>query len=150
MTSMSAVNDFLSNKKLAVVGVSRSGKKFGNSVYREMKAKGYEMYPVNPNTNEIEGDKCYPDLESLPDDVKGAIIVVPPAEAENLIESASKKGINHIWLQQGAHSQKAVELCEHKGINYVSGECIFMFAEPVNGGHKFHRWIWKLIGKYPK
>jgi len=150
MTTKTAVEIFLIQKKLAVIGISRNKKKFGNVIYKELKSKGYDVYPVNPNTAIIEGDKCYPDLKSLPDEVTGAVVVVPPAQSEKVIKSAYEKGIKNIWLQQGAHSDKAVEICEEKGMNYVKGECILMFAEPVTSIHKFHRWIWKLIGKYPK
>ena len=80
MNSKKLVDDFVALKKIAVVGVSRKKAKFGNTIYREMREKGYWVYPVNPNADVIEGDTCYPDLLSLPEKVDGVIINVPPVQ----------------------------------------------------------------------
>jgi len=150
MASLAEVNDFVSTKNLAVVGVSRNGKKFGNAILKELKSKGYNLFPVNPNADEIEGEKCYPNLQSISEEAEGAILVVPPEQSEKVVKKAVEVGINKIWLQQGAESEKAIQLCKDHNISVVHGECILMFAEPVKSFHSFHRWIWKLIGKLPK
>lgn len=149
MTTMAAVENITSLKKLGIAGVSRNSKKFGNTIYREMKKKGYDVYPINPHADQIEGDACYRDVASLPE-VEGIIINTPKDQSLKVLGDAKEKGIKNVWLQQGAHSEEAVKFCEENDMNYVAGECIFMFMDPVEGGHKFHRWIWKLIGKYPK
>jgi predicted CoA-binding protein len=149
MTTMESVKKITSLKRLGVAGVSRNNKKFGNSIYREMKKRGYDVYPVNPHADQIEGDLCYKDIASLPE-VDGLIINTPAEQSLKILTDAKEKGINNVWLQQGSHNKETIKFCEENNINYVSGECIFMFMEPVEGGHKFHRWIWKLIGKYPK
>ena len=150
MTSKALVEEFISQKSLAVVGVSRDPKKFGNSVYRELKQKGYEVFAVNPNTEEIGGERVYPNLEALPKKVGGVVVVVPPRVTEQVVREAAEAGIKRIWMQQGAESKTALRLCEEKGLKTVSRECILMFAEPVASFHKFHRWIWKLFGKLPQ
>lgn len=88
MTTKAAVRDFLDQRTLAVVGVSRQGKKFGNAAYNELKAKGYQVYPVHPHADTLEGDRCYPSLSALPEPVGGALIVVPPHETEKVVKSS--------------------------------------------------------------
>jgi len=150
MTIKTAVNDFLAQRTLAIVGVSRSREKFGNMAYRELRAKGYRLFPVNPKADSIEGDHCYQSLNALPSAVEGALIIVPPAETEQVVRDAAAAGIRHVWMQQGAESDAAIRFCEDNEISVVYGECILMFAEPVAFYHLMHRWVWRLLGKLPK
>ena len=150
MTTKAMVNDFLDQRTLAVVGVSRDGKKFGNTAYKELKAKGYRVIPVNPHAEAIEGDLCYPSLSDLPDPVDGVLIVVPPSETEKVVREAAEAGITRVWMQQGAESVAAVRFCEEQGISAVHGECILMFAETGAFHHRLHRWVWGLLGKLPQ
>ncbi len=150
MVTKSMIEDFLSQQKIAIVGVSRNKNKFGNTVYKELKKKGYQVFPVNPNATEIKGDRCFPDVEALPEKVDGMVFVTQPKQTEIVLQSAEKVGIKKVWLQQGAESEKAIKFCEEKNIDCVFGECILMFAEPVGFGHKLHRWVWKVFGKLPK
>jgi hypothetical protein len=150
MTNKATVEEFLTERTLAVVGVSRSGKKFGNTIFRELKDKGYRVYPVNPAAEEIEGVKCYPDIATVPKDAGGVVVVVPPAQTVQVVRDALRAGIRKLWIQQGAESQEALAFCETNGLNVVSNECILMFAPPVGSIHKFHRFIWKLFGKLPR
>ena len=150
MNTKAAVDDFLAQRSLAVVGVSRGGKKFGNTAYRELKAKGYRLFPVHPEAEALEGNPCYPGLSSLPEHVGGVLVVVPPAQTEQVLRDASAANIPRVWLQQGAESEEAIRFCKEQGISVVAGECILMFAEPLRFYHKPHRWVWKLLGKLPK
>ncbi len=149
MTQQSVVETFLSHKTLALVGVSRSGKKFGNAVLRELKSKGYEILLVHPEVTEIDGQACYAALSELPDRVGGLVLVVPPVQTEKLVREAHAAGIKNIWMQQGSASEDSVNFCQGKGITLISGECILMFAQP-QGLHKFHHWLWGVLGKQPK
>jgi hypothetical protein len=149
MTSRAAVDDFLSRQTLAVVGVSRQGNKFGNMAFKELKAKGYTVLPVNPRAETIEGERCYPDLQALPEGVEGVLIVVPPEETEKVVRQAAQAGIPSVWLQQGAESEAAIRFCQEQGLNLVHSHCILMFAEPTGLGHRLHRWVWGLLGKLP-
>jgi predicted CoA-binding protein len=150
MTTKAVVNDFLSQRSLAVVGVSRGGKKFGNTAYKELKAKGYRLFPVHPNAESIEGDRCYPNLGALPEPVGGVLIVVPPAQTEQVVREVAAAGIHRIWMQQGAESEAAIRFCEENGVSAVHGECVLMFAEPAAFYHRMHRWLWGLLGKLPR
>ncbi|MBT8378491.1 MAG: CoA-binding protein [Ignavibacteria bacterium] len=143
------IDEFLEQKKLAVVGVSRKKNKFGNVIYRELKKKGFQVYPINPNTDIVEGDICYPDLFSLPEKVDGAVVNVPPAQTEKIVKEIKEAGITKVWLQQGSQSDDSIKYCERNEIECVSNECILMFAEPAGFIHRAHRWVWGALGKLP-
>ncbi len=150
MTTKAMIDDFLAQRTLAIVGVSRKTEKFGCTVYRELKAKGYKVFPVNPHAEEVLGDRCYPNLGALPEPVGGVVIVVPPAETERVVQDAAAAQIRRVWMQQGAESEAALRFCKDNGMSVVSGECIMMFAQPVGFGHGLHRWVWGLLGKLPQ
>lgn len=150
MTTKAQIEEFVSHKTLGVVGVSRDTKKFGHMVFDELRKKGYKAYPVNPNAAELYGVKCYPNITALPKDTEGVVIVVPPARAEELVKEAKTRGINQVWLQQGAESRAALAFCEQNKMNAIGGECILMHLEPVGSFHGFHRFFRKLFGGMPK
>jgi predicted CoA-binding protein len=150
VASKSAVMDFVGQRSLAVVGVSRKGNKFGNTAYRELKAKGYQLVPVHPQAETLEGDRCAKNLASLPAPVGGVLVIVPPQQAEQVVQEAAAAGIKRVWLQQGAESPAAIRLAESKGMSVVAGECILMFAEPAGFGHRAHRWVKGVFGGLPK
>jgi len=149
MTSKKLVEEFLEQKKIAVVGVSRKKTKFGNAIYKELKQKGYVVFPINPNMNVFEGDVCYPDLLSLPEKVDAAVINVPPAQTVKVVKEANEAGIKKVWLQQGSQSEVALKYCEENNIDCVSNECILMFAQPSAFIHRAHKWVWNVLGKLP-
>jgi predicted CoA-binding protein len=148
--SRSIIQKFLSLKTIAVVGVSRNKDKFGNMIFRELRSKGYKVLAVNPNADMVEGERCYPGLGALPEKPDGVVLVIPPQETLNLIHEAAQLGIEYIWLQQGANSLKGEELCKEMNLKFVSGECIFMYLDPVESIHAFHRFFKRLFGKMPK
>ena len=150
MTSKAIVKEFLEQPTLAVVGVSRAGNKFGNTAYKELKSKGYRVYPVHPEADAIDGDRCYPSLNALPEPVDGVLIVVPPQQTEKVVREAAEAGIRRVWMQQGAESVAAVRFCEEQGMDVVHNECVLMFAEPTAFPHRLHRCVWRLLGKLPE
>jgi uncharacterized protein len=150
MTNQRSVDDFLSQPKLAVAGVSRSGRGFGNIAWKTLAKKGYEVLPVNPQAEEIDGQRCYRSFADLPPDVGGVLVVVPPAETESVVRDAAAAGIRRVWMQQGADSPAALQTCRDLGIDAVSGECILMFVEGPGFPHNLHRWIWGALGKLPQ
>jgi hypothetical protein len=149
MNSKKIVEDFIAQKKIAIVGVSRKKTKFGNAIYKELKQKGYQVFPINPNMQTFEGDVCYPDLLSLPEKVVAVVINVPPVQTEKVVREAKEAGINKVWLQQGSQSDEAIKFCKENGIDCVSNECILMFAQPSAFIHRAHKWIWGVLGKLP-
>jgi len=149
MSSKNMVEEFLAQKKIAIVGVSRKKTKFGNAIYKELNQKGYQVFPINPHINVYEGDNCYPNLLSLPVKVDAVVINVPPVQTEKVVREAKQAEINKVWLQQGSQSDEAVKYCEENEIDCVSNECILMFAQPTAFVHRVHRWIWGALRKLP-
>jgi predicted CoA-binding protein len=150
MTTRAAVDDFLAEHTLAVVGASRSGRGFGNAAFRELRSKGYRLFAVHPEAEQVEGERCYPSLKALPEPVGGALIIVPPQQTEKVVRDAAEAGIRRIWIQQGAESDEAIGFCREQGLEVVSGQCILMFAQPVGAFHRFHGWFWRMLGRAPK
>lgn len=150
MTKLSSINAFLEPKEMAVCGVSRNKKKFGRVVYDTLKERGFKLYGVNPNMTDIDGDPCFHDVSHLPGHVKYLYIVTPGKQTEGIVAKAIDKGIHNIWMQQMSESDEAIDLAEQNGISLIKKECILKFAEPVTGVHKFHRFLSKLFGMYPK
>lgn len=137
---------FVAQQTLAVVGVSRT-RGFGNDLYRHLKQKGFRVFPVNSQTDSVEGERCFRRLDDVPEKIDGVVTVVPPAQAKNVVEDCARLGIKHVWMQQGSESDEAVALCRAQGIAEVHGACLLMHT---GGGfpHSLHRWIWRKLGKY--
>ena len=120
MTTKSAIDDFVSQRTFAIVGVSRSGKKFGNNTFRELTSHGYKLYPIHPEAETLEGVPAYKDFASLPEKVNGVIVIVPPAQTEKVVQDAAAAGIKRIWMQQGAQSDSAARTASLKFMASVS------------------------------
>jgi predicted CoA-binding protein len=132
-----------------MVGVSRNPKKFGYAAFKELKEKGLNIIPVNPAAAEILGVKVYPNVSSLPAEVRGIIVMTKKDQTLEVVKEAKAKGIKNIWIQQMADSKEALMELEGSDINYITGECILMHYKP-HSFHKFHRAINKFFGKFPK
>jgi len=148
-TSSSAVERFLAQPALALVGASRSGKKFGNVILKELLSKGLRVYPLNPAVASIDGVRCYAHFADMPEPIGGVIICVSPDDAVTAVRDAAEAGIMHVWLQQGAESPYVGNLCIELGLDAVIGECILMFARPT-GIHKMHRTLDGVLGRLPR
>jgi predicted CoA-binding protein len=150
MNSRQAIDDFMSQRTLALVGISRGGGKFGNAIFKELRAKAYRVFPVHPQAFEVQGHSCWPSLLQLPEKVGGVVIVVPPAETEKVVRDVVQAGIPRVWMQQGSESPAAIRHCQENGVQVVSGQCLLMFLEPAAFFHRVHRWFWKILGKLPR
>lgn len=149
MATLKQIEEFLDSGPIAMAGVSRNPKKFGFAAFRELKEKGLNIIPVNPYADEIHGSKVYHDIKSLPDDVRGLIVMTGKSQTAGVIREAREKGIKQIWLQQMAETKEALKELEGSGINYVTKECILMHYKP-HSIHKFHGVIRKFFGRFPK
>jgi uncharacterized protein len=150
------VNDFLSQKRIAVAGVSRTpDSSAANGIYRRLRDSGYEVFPVNPNADEVEGTVCYHDLKSIPGKVDGVIIVTRPEAADQLVHDCADVGINRVWMHNGIHSmgtsvsQNAVQFCKEHDISVIAGACPLMFGKTSDGFHRFFKSCLQLFGKLP-
>ena len=153
MKNINTLNDieaFLAGKNLALAGASRNGKKFGNTVLRELRARGHEVLPVHPDACEIEGLACRRSLKELAGKTDSLLLVVPPARTEELVRQAAEFGITKVWMQQGAQSPEAVKFCREHGISVIAGECILMYLDPAAWPHRLHRRLRSLFGRMPR
>ena len=141
------IEDFVQSKRLAVVGVSRSGKKFGNAIYTELKQRGYQVFIIHPEAQEIAGERCYPNLAAVRGQVDGVVINVSPVKAKQALREAVEAGITKIWLQQGSDNAEVLALARELGVTVISGKCILMYAQPVKSIHGWHRAIAKVFGQ---
>jgi len=149
MATLKQIQEFIASEPIAMAGVSRNPKKFGFAAFRELKEKGMKIFPVNPHATEIHGVKVFPDIKSLPEEVKGLIIMTNKKQTPGVIQEAKEKGIKQIWIQQMAENSEALRALEDSGINYITKECILMHYKP-HGIHKFHAAIRKFFRTYPR
>ena len=144
MTSPRAIQRFLAAPAIAVVGVSRNRHKFGNAACRTLRDKGYRIYQIHRQATRIDEHECFPCLADVPEKVESVLIVVPRWEALDVIREAAAAGARHVWLQQGAESEAAINLATSLGLDVVAGECVLMFANPT-GIHLLHRGFRRLL-----
>lgn len=151
------VADFLSQKRIAIAGVSRNNNRHpsANLIYGRLKSTGHEVFPVNPSMQTFEGDCCFPDLKSIPDGVDGVVIVTRPEITELVVRDCSEAGVRSVWMHKSigkgsSVSPKAVEYCSQHNINVIAGSCPMMYGEKVDFGHMCLHWILKLTGGLPK
>lgn len=148
-----AAADFLSLRRIAVAGVSRDGKQAANLIYRRLRTAGYEVSPVNPAADEVEGDRCYGSLAEIPGGVEGVVVVTPPEDAAGVARECAALGIRRLWFHRsfvgGSVSDEAAEVCEREGLTAILGACPLMFLDPVDMGHRCIRWVLGVTGKLP-
>jgi uncharacterized protein len=147
------VADFLSARRLAVAGVSRSPNQPANAILRRLRDGGHDVIAINPHADQLENVKCYPDLAAVPGVVDGLMVVVPPAAAESLVRQAAARGITRIWFHRsfgdGSVSEAALKACAELGIRPIVGGCPLMVCPPVDVAHRCMRWLLARRGRIP-
>jgi len=153
-TLKQAIDDFLAQKRIAVAGVSRSSDQAANLVYRGLRKANYEVFAVNPNVDEVEGDTCYHDLKSISGGVDAVVIATAPEVTEAVVRECSEQGIARVWMHRsfgkGSVSEQAVAFCRENGITAIAGGCPMMFLPGTDFGHRCMRWVLSLTGGLPK
>lgn len=151
------VQNFLAQKKIAVVGVSDKRETGCNLNYKKFKEAGYQVYAVNPRISMFEGDPCYADLNSIPDKVDAVFILANPKVTEQIVQQCVSLGVKHVWMHcmmgvkpglaanMTSVSQTAVDTCRANGIEVIPGSCPNQFLQP-DFGHKMMRGLWSLLG----
>ncbi|HEY5012024.1 MAG TPA: CoA-binding protein [Acidimicrobiia bacterium] len=156
MTSVKdAASVFLANKRIAVTGVSRKAEGHGsNAVYKRLRDRGYEVFAVNPNAEEVEGDRCYHDLKSIPGGVEAVVIATRPDRAEATMLECAELGIKQTWMHrafgEGSVCDDATVYGRDHGITVIDGGCPLMFDPTADIGHKMMRFVFTRTGKVPK
>ena len=151
------VKDFLSQKSIAVSGVTRNREDAANLAYKKLKAGSYRVYAINPNTATFDGDTCYPDLGALPEKVDAVFIVNRPTITEQIVRQCIELGVTRVWTHCSlgtnprfaqsisSSSAEVVRLCRENNITLIPGACINMFLKP-DGGHAAMRGILRVFG----
>ena len=151
------VQDFLSQKKIAVVGVSDQRETGCNANHQRFKSAGYTVYAVNPRMKTFDGAPCYPDLKSIPEKPDAVFILASPKVTEQIVRQCVDLGIQHVWMHcmmgtkpglvpsMTSVSQEAVEMCKANGITVIPGSCPNQFLNP-DFGHGLMRRLWRLVG----
>ena len=148
------VDDFLTQKRIAVAGVSRDNSRHpvGNLIYRRLKDTGHDVFAINPHMDTYAGERCYPDVKSIPGGVDGVVIVTRPEVTEGIVHDCNDAGIRRVWMHQslarkaGSVSAAAVEYCHQHGITVIAGGCPMMYGDGADLGHRCMRVVLKLTG----
>ena len=145
-----AIEDFLSYRRLAIIGVSRDPRDFSRTVFKEFQDRGYDVHAVNPAADA----KCHRRVADIQPPVEAAIVMTPAAKSESVVRECAAAGVRRVWLYravgQGAVSADALKACDELGIEVVSGECPFMFLSGAGWIHSVHALCRKFVGTYPK
>jgi uncharacterized protein len=150
-----AASQFLANKRIAVTGVSRTAAGHGsNAVYQRLRGRGYEVFAVNPHADTVEGDRCYPDLKSIPGGVEAVVIGTRPQTAESTIRECADLGIKQVWMHRsfggGSVSEAATVYGREHGITVIDGGCPLMFDPTADVAHKAMRFVCTQMGTVPR
>ena len=155
VTIKEAATEFLATKRIAVTGVSRKPESHGsNVVYKRLRDRGYEVFPVNPNAATVEGDVAYSDLTSIPGGVQAVVIGTKPETADATMRECATLGIKNVWMHRsvggGSVSASATEYGREHGITVIDGGCPLMFDPTADFGHKCMKFFFSMSGVVPK
>jgi predicted CoA-binding protein len=150
-----AAGEFLANRRIAVTGVSRNPENHGsNVVYKRLRERRYEVFAVNPNADQVEGERAYPDLRSIPGGVDAVVIATRPETAEETMRECAELGIKHVWMHRsfgaGSVSDTATQYGRERGITVIDGGCPCMFDPTADIGHKAMRLVFTLNRHVPR
>ncbi len=151
---LETIEDFLAQKRIAMIGASRNPKDFSATLFEEMRKRGYEMVPVNPKAVAVMGERCFARVQDVQPPVDTALLMTSADVTDSVVSDCIQAGVRRIWMYRaggkGAVSPTAVALCEERGIKVVPGQCPFMFLPKAGGVHAFHGFFRKITGRYPK
>jgi predicted CoA-binding protein len=150
-----AAVQFLDHQRIAVTGVSREPQGHGgNVVYQRLRARGYEVFPVNPHAESVEGDPCYPDLRSIPGGVEAVVIATGAEHAADTMRQCAELGIRYVWMHRsfgaGSVSAEATAYGRGQGITVIDGGCPLMFGRTADGGHRVMCTLLTWFGRVPR
>jgi len=153
-SSMEVIEDFLSQKRIAMAGVSRDQESFSVQLFDELCRRGFDVVPVNPSATEINGRRCFARVRDIQPPVEAVLLMTSPGATEDVVNDCIEAGVRRVWMYRatgdGAVSKRAVALCREHGVEVVPGECPYMFLPKTALYHCIHRWIRKVTGHYPQ
>jgi uncharacterized protein len=148
------VEAFLKFKRFAMVGVSRNEKEFSRTLFRDLRAQGYDVVPVNPAALQLDGVKCEATVRKVSPPVEGALLMVPAGRLMEALESCADAGMMSVWIYGMAGPAKihrqAIRFCREREIALIAGYCPYMFLPKTAFFHRFHGMLNRVVGKYPR
>jgi len=148
VNSLAPIHDFLSRDRIAVVGVSSNTHEFSRSLFRALARQGYDVIPVHPGIEELDGRPCFARMEDIQPPAEAALLLTAPPVTDQVVEECAAAGITRIWIFRV--SARAIDYCRSRGIEVIAGECPYMFFEHAGLVHRCHGWIRKIAGSYPR
>ena len=153
-TVLETIEDFLGQKRIAMVGISRDPASDSAKLFEELRRRGYDVVPVNPNAAEVQGLRCFARVQDIQPSVEAALLMTSPEVTETVVNDCAEAGIRRVWMYRGTGkgsvSAKAVEFCRARGMQVIPGQCPFMFLPDTAGVHRLHGIIRKITGQYPR
>ena len=151
--TLETIEDFLTQKRIAMVGISREPKSFSATLFEELTKRGYDVVPVNPKTPSVLGHPCFARIQDVQPPVTAALIMTSPSATDSVVRDCAEAGVQRVWLHratgQGSVTPTAVAFCRDHGIQFVAGECPFMFLPAAGAIHRFHGFVRRITGHYP-
>jgi len=126
MQDQDLVKEFMAQRRFAIVGATDNPEKYGYEIFKNLKSRGYEVYPVNPRLKELKGIKCYPNVTDIPVKVDVVDFVVPPQVTEVILKECKELGLDRIWLQPGSESEAAIAFCHENNLKVVHDVCVML------------------------
>ena len=156
MSIQSQAKMFLSQKRIAVVGVKRKPGT-GNAILKALRKRGYDVVPINPNASELEGEKCFSNLREVDRGIDAVVIATRPEVAEAVVKDCVEAVVSYVWMHYNALfgaksssvSEAAVSYGRENGLDVIAGGCPLMFGEGADFGHRCMKWWLGVTGKLP-
>jgi predicted CoA-binding protein len=152
--SLEVISDFLAHNRIAIAGISRDPANLSVKLFEELIRRGYEVAPVNPHLREVEGRRCFGRVQEIEPPVEAVLVMTSPEVTDAVVRDCAEAGVRTVWMYRatgkGSVSRKAVEFCQERGIQVIPGECPFMFLPRSAGVHRFHGFVRKITGRYPR
>jgi predicted CoA-binding protein len=152
--SLEIIEEFLSQKRFAMAGISRDPANLSVKLFEELFRRGYDVVPVNPNAAEVQERRCFTRVQDIQPPVEAVLLMTSQEATETVVNDCAEAGIRRVWMYRGTSkgsvSAKAIAFRQERGIQVVPGECPFMFLPDTAGFHRFHGFVRKVTGRYPR
>ena len=125
MDSDRILKEMMEKKVWAVVGVTAKKERFGYKIWKILQRHGYEVYGVNPNYDEIEGQKIYKSLKNLPKKVDVIDMVVSPKIGMDVLDRIKEAGIGYVFFQPGTYNEEIIKKADKLELEYLIDDCVY-------------------------